>query len=99
MRSHSHCGGQRDFDTIEGWLRNWLSTSIPAANGGVPGPSTQQEIAMSNDAAEIGKLQALLSQIGAGLDEFLKFEHPDALHPGQRWRAHLDIPLPRQGIG
>src|SRR5437899_1745580 len=54
---------------------------------------------MPNDAAETGNLQALLSQIGAGLDEFLKFEHPDALHPGQRWRAHLDIPLPRQGIG
>jgi aromatic-L-amino-acid decarboxylase len=54
---------------------------------------------MQNDAAETGKLQALLSQIGAALDEFLKFEHPDALHPGQRWRAHLDIPLPRQGIG
>lgn len=54
---------------------------------------------MQGDAAETGKLQALLSQVGAGLDEFLKFEHPDALHPGQRWRAHLDIPLPRQGIG
>ena len=54
---------------------------------------------MQDDAAETGQLQALLSQIGAGLDEFLKFEHADALHPGQRWRAHLDIPLPRQGIG
>ena len=54
---------------------------------------------MSNDAAETGNLQALLSQIGAGLDEYLKFEHPDALHPGHRWREHLDIPLPREGIG
>jgi aromatic-L-amino-acid decarboxylase len=51
------------------------------------------------DAAETGSLQALLSQIGAGLDEYLKFEHPDALHPGRSWQEHLAIPLPREGIG
>ncbi len=54
---------------------------------------------MTSDAAETGRLQPLLSQLGAGLDEFLTFEHPDALHPGQRWREHLDIALPRAGIG
>jgi len=54
---------------------------------------------MPIDKAETGRLQTLLSQIGEGLDEFLKFEHPDALHPGRRWREHLDIPLPREGIG
>lgn len=54
---------------------------------------------MSVDAAETGRLQALLSQVGAGLDEFLKFEHPDALHPGRRWREQLDITVPRKGIG
>ncbi|HJV94653.1 MAG TPA: aminotransferase class V-fold PLP-dependent enzyme [Albitalea sp.] len=54
---------------------------------------------MSIDAAETGRLQPLLSQIGAGLDEFLKFEHPDALHPSRRWREQLDIALPRAGIG
>ena len=48
---------------------------------------------MGTDAAETGRLQPLLSQLGAGLDEFLTFEHPDALHPGQRWREHLDIAL------
>jgi len=57
------------------------------------------EIAMSTDAAETGRLQPLLSQLGAGLDEFLRFDHPDALHPGQRWREHLDIALPQAGIG
>ena len=36
---------------------------------------------MSIDAAQTGNLQALLSQIGAGLDDYLKFEHPDPLHP------------------
>jgi aromatic-L-amino-acid decarboxylase len=57
------------------------------------------ETAMSNDAAETGNLQALLSQIGAGLDQYLRFEHLDALHPANRWREHLDIPLPREGVG
>jgi aromatic-L-amino-acid decarboxylase len=51
------------------------------------------------DAAETGRLQALLSRVGAGLDEFLRFEHPDAMHPGRRWRERLDIALPHTGIG
>lgn len=55
--------------------------------------------AMMTDAAETGDLESLLSQLGAGLDEFLKFEHPDALHPGRRWHEHLAGALPRQGIG
>jgi aromatic-L-amino-acid decarboxylase len=54
---------------------------------------------MPIDKAETGRLQTLLSQVGEGLDEFLRFEHPDALHPGLRWREHLDIALPREGIG
>lgn len=54
---------------------------------------------MVSDAAETGNLQSLLSRLGAGLDEYLKFEHPDALHPGQRWREHLNLALPREGIG
>ena len=54
---------------------------------------------MRDDDAETGNLQALLSQVGAGLDEFLKFEHPDALHPGRTWHQHLDIALPKRGVG
>jgi aromatic-L-amino-acid decarboxylase len=54
---------------------------------------------MRDDDAETGKMQTLLSQIGTGLDDFLKFEHPDALHPGQTWRRHLDLPLPQHGVG
>jgi aromatic-L-amino-acid/L-tryptophan decarboxylase len=53
----------------------------------------------SSDAAETGQLGPLLAQIGAGLDEYLKFEHPDALHPGRRWHEHLGIALPLEGIG
>ena len=54
---------------------------------------------MSADAAETARLQPLLTRLGAGLDEFVRFEHPDALHPGARWREALDRPLPQDGIG
>jgi aromatic-L-amino-acid decarboxylase len=54
---------------------------------------------MPTEQAETGNLQILLSQIGAGLDEYLKFEHPDAMHANNRWREYLDIPLPQQGVG
>ena len=54
---------------------------------------------MSRDAAETGRLQTLLSQLGAGLDQFLKFEHPDPLQSGPGWREALDIALPRDGVG
>src|SRR6186713_2650259 len=53
----------------------------------------------ASDAAETGDLQALLARIGAGLDQYLKFEHPDALHPSRHWREHLNRALPREGIG
>lgn len=54
---------------------------------------------MSTDAAETGRLQPLLAQLGTGLDEYLRFDHPDALHPGLRWREQLDIAVPHAGIG
>lgn len=54
---------------------------------------------MSTDAAETARLQPLLTRLGAGLDAFVRFEHPDALHPGARWREALDRPLPQAGIG
>lgn len=54
---------------------------------------------MTTEAAETGRLQPLLERLGAGLDAYLTFEHPDALQGGARWRARLDTPLPQQGIG
>jgi aromatic-L-amino-acid decarboxylase len=54
---------------------------------------------MPADTAETGRLQALLSTLGAGLDEFLTFRHPDAMHPGRRWHEQLDIGVPEHGIG
>jgi len=54
---------------------------------------------MSMEKAEVGNLQDLLSRIGAGLDEFLKFEHADALAQQKVWKPVLDIALPEQGVG
>ena len=54
---------------------------------------------MPEDRAEIGDLRRLLAAVGAGLDEFLKFEHPDALARKDQWQAALDIALPQQGVG
>jgi len=54
---------------------------------------------MSTKTAEHAQFEKLLSQIGASLDEFVKFEHLDAQHPSKNWRQQLDTPLPQQGIG
>ena len=54
---------------------------------------------MGQERAETGRLQELLSQVGAGLDKFLKFEHPDALVNRDSWQSALDIPLPQEGCG
>ena len=53
---------------------------------------------MPTEQAETGNVQRLFSIIGAGLDQYLKFEHPDALHD-DRWRELLDTSLPQQGAG
>lgn len=54
---------------------------------------------MQFDSAETGNIQKLIGQIGGALDQFLKFEHPDALHPGANWQSYLDGPLPQHGVG
>ncbi len=54
---------------------------------------------MSKDFAETGQFETYLSKIGAGLDEFLKFEHPDALANGGNWRDKLNEPMPQKGVG
>jgi aromatic-L-amino-acid decarboxylase len=40
-----------------------------------------------------------LSRIGAGLDQFLKFEHKDAMRADATWREYLDVALPQNGVG
>jgi len=54
---------------------------------------------MASDAAETGDLKSWLSELGVGLDEYLKFEHADAMAPQKRWREQLDQPLPQHGVG
>jgi hypothetical protein len=54
---------------------------------------------MQNESAETANLERLLSGIGAGLDQFLKFEHKDALRADATWRETLDVALPQQGVG
>ncbi len=54
---------------------------------------------MAQDKAETGDLQKWLSEIGAGLDTYLTFKHPDAMANYHQWHDYLDIPLPEKGIG
>lgn len=61
--------------------------------------SVVNEKRMSQDKAETGRLQELLARVGGGLDQFLKFEHADAISRQQTWRAALEQPLPQQGVG
>lgn len=54
---------------------------------------------MQADLAETNNIQKLISQIGGGLDQFLRFEHPDAIRPDANWREYLDVSLPQHGVG
>lgn len=54
---------------------------------------------MQTDHAETANIEKLISRIGAGLDQFLKFEHEDCWQSRTQWRACLDVPLPHQGVG
>lgn len=44
---------------------------------------------VSAAAAETGRMETLLPRRVAGLDEFVRFGHPDALHDAPRWRDPL----------
>ncbi len=54
---------------------------------------------MVAEKAELGRLQTLLAQVGAGLDEYLKFEHGDAFVNRDAWHPRLRQPLPQTGEG
>jgi aromatic-L-amino-acid decarboxylase len=49
--------------------------------------------------AEMGKVGASVGRVGAALDEFLRFEHRDAMSRYDEWSATLDGPLPARGVG
>jgi glutamate/tyrosine decarboxylase-like PLP-dependent enzyme len=54
---------------------------------------------MSGDKADCGHLSKLLSQVGIYLDQYLDFDHPDAMINAAQWRTALGQKLPQQGIG
>ena len=38
------------------------------------------------EVAETGDMQRLLSELGTALDDYLKFEYPDAQADSENWR-------------
>lgn len=54
---------------------------------------------MYDEQAECGRLTELLGQLGEHLDQFLLFEHPDAMKDADSWKAALGGALPVSGIG
>ena len=53
---------------------------------------------MIQERAECGNLPKLLQQLGADLDQYLRFEHSDAMCNKDSWKAVLGGSLPEQGI-
>ncbi|MFT5506237.1 MAG: aromatic-L-amino-acid decarboxylase [Gammaproteobacteria bacterium] len=51
------------------------------------------------DQAEAGNLTRQLMAMGKALDQYLKFEHPDAILTAPEWKAKLESSLPDKGIG
>lgn len=54
---------------------------------------------MNQERAEFDNLTPRLTQLGAYLDQYLLFQHDDAMRRVDTWRAALDIGLPEQGVG
>ena len=54
---------------------------------------------MYQEYAECGNLPKLLEQLGSDLDQYLRFEHPDAMCNEDSWKSALGGSLPEQGIG
>ena len=53
-----------------------------------------------NDKAEIQQLAKYLGDLGEHLDEFLRFEHPDALATKRQWLEGITSHCPvRPGAG
>jgi aromatic-L-amino-acid decarboxylase len=54
---------------------------------------------MNEEQAECGNLTQLMQQLGGYLDQYLRFEHTDAMHNPDQWKAALGGPLPTTGTG
>jgi len=58
-----------------------------------------QNIQNSQDSAACGSLSEHLQTIGSALDQYLRFEQPDAISTAEKWKAKLSRSLPETGIG
>jgi len=54
---------------------------------------------MQDDKAECGNLPQLLQQLGDSLQQYQRFEHPDAMQNSVMWKETFGIPLPDKGVG
>ena len=54
---------------------------------------------MHPEQAECSNLAELLAQVGQQLDDYLQFEHPDALAGSTQWQADLTSEMPQKGLG
>ena len=54
---------------------------------------------MGNDRAECGPLTQRLMELGESLDQYLRFEHPDAMSRHADWHGALKQSLPEKGVG
>ncbi|NOQ15291.1 MAG: aminotransferase class V-fold PLP-dependent enzyme [Methyloprofundus sp.] len=54
---------------------------------------------MYHERAECGNLAKLLEQLGADLEQYQRFEHPDAMCNEDSWKTALGGALPEHGIG
>lgn len=51
------------------------------------------------ETAACENLSSYLNELGKGLDEYLRFEHSDAMQNPEDWKAKLGLDLPHNGIG
>lgn len=54
---------------------------------------------MNEEQAECGSLSQRLHQLGQSLDQYLRFEHPDAMSRYSDWHQALTQTLPEKGVG
>lgn len=54
---------------------------------------------MNSERAECGNLPLLLARLSHDLEQYQRFEFPDALNQLDQWRSALSIALPEEGVG
>ncbi|MEZ0149055.1 MAG: aspartate aminotransferase family protein [Candidatus Reddybacter sp.] len=54
---------------------------------------------MNNEQAECGPITLRLHELGKSLDQYLRFDHPDAMSRYTQWHDALQQSLPEKGVG